>query len=169
MMDKNDLKEIIKAFDDSKSVSLELKEEGFCLKLKKAEAISQAPAPAPAMPAMYMPGPAPVPFQGPAALGAQPSGTAGAEAAKQEQAAQVDGELVKAPLVGVFYASPSPDEPPYVKVGDSVKKGQILCLIEAMKMMNEVKAPVDGVVREIYAENQAVIGFDDPLFLIGEA
>ena len=81
---------------------------------------------------------------------------------------KVEGDVVKAPLVGVFYSAPSPDEKPYVQVGDKVKAGQVLCLIEAMKMMSEITAPRDGVIKEIYVKNQDVVGFEEQLFLIGD-
>ena len=81
---------------------------------------------------------------------------------------QLDGEQVLAPLVGVFYAAPSPEEDAYVQVGDTVKKGQVLCLIEAMKMMSEITAPKDGVIKKIFVKNQDVVEFEQPLFLIGD-
>ena len=75
-------------------------------------------------------------------------------------------DLVTAPLVGVFYAAPSPEEPPYVTPGASVKKGDTLCLIEAMKMMSEVPAPADCVVEEVLAKNGEAVGRGAPLFRI---
>ena len=75
-------------------------------------------------------------------------------------------DLVTAPLVGVFYAAPSPEEPPYVTPGASVKKGDTLCLIEAMKMMSEVPAPADCVVEEVLAGDGEAVGFGAPLFRI---
>lgn len=77
--------------------------------------------------------------------------------------------LIRAPLVGTFYAASSPDQPPMVKVGDLVKKGQKVCLIEAMKMMSEVLAPCDCVVEEVLAENGALLPFDAPIFRYREA
>lgn len=74
------------------------------------------------------------------------------------------GKEICAPLVGTFYAAPSPDQPPYVQVGDSVKKGSTVCLIEAMKMMNEVTAPCDCVIREIIAKDGELLEFDAPIF-----
>ncbi len=71
---------------------------------------------------------------------------------------------VKAPLVGVFYAASAPGEKPFVTVGQSVKKGQTLCLLEAMKMMSEVLSPIDGVIKKINCANEDVVGFDDVLF-----
>ncbi|MEY8318694.1 biotin/lipoyl-containing protein [Oscillospiraceae bacterium 50-58] len=77
-----------------------------------------------------------------------------------------EGEVVSAPLVGVFYAAPAPEEPPYVTAGAQVKKGDTLCLIEAMKMMSEVPAPADCVVEEILAQDGEAVGMGAPLFRI---
>ena len=130
--------------------ALELSEGEAVLKLeRKQEVIAAAPA-APVLPAA-----APV--------------TAGAEAlgVSHEQAApQKEGTLVLSPTVGVFYASPSPDSRPFVEVGDQVKKGDTLCIIEAMKLMNEIPAEVDGTVAEICVGNGQVVEFNQPLFRI---
>ena len=77
-----------------------------------------------------------------------------------------EGEVVSAPLVGVFYAAPAPEEPPYVTAGAQVKKGDTLCLIEAMKMMSEVPAPADCVVEEVLAQDGEAVGVGAPLFRI---
>ena len=77
------------------------------------------------------------------------------------------GQLVNSPLVGTFYNAPSPDSPAYVKVGDTVKKGQILGIIEAMKLMNEIESDYDGVVTEILIKNEETVEFGQPLFRIG--
>ena len=74
---------------------------------------------------------------------------------------------VKSPMVGVFYASPGADEEPYVEIGGTVRTGDVLCLIEAMKTMNEITAERDGVITEICAENKQVVEFNQPLFRIG--
>ncbi len=81
-------------------------------------------------------------------------------------AAEDQGEKVTAPLVGVFYAAPSPEEPPYVTPGARVKKGDTLCLIEAMKMMSEVPAPADCVVEEVLVKDGEAVGVGAPLFRI---
>ncbi len=73
---------------------------------------------------------------------------------------------VTAPIVGTFYRSPSPDAPPFVEVGTKVKKGQTLCIIEAMKLMNEIESEVDGVVVRILVENGQPVEYGEPLFLI---
>ena len=75
-----------------------------------------------------------------------------------------EGETVTAPMVGTFYAAPTPDQPPFVQVGDRVKKGQPLCLLEAMKMMSEVTAPCDCEITAILKENGALVSFGDGLF-----
>ena len=77
------------------------------------------------------------------------------------------GNEVKAPLVGVFYDRRNPESEPFVKVGDRVKKGDPLCIIEAMKVMNEIASPQDGVIQEVLVENEALVEFDQPLFIIG--
>ena len=82
------------------------------------------------------------------------------------QSDKPQGDTVSAPLVGVFYAAPAPGEKPFVQVGQQVKKGETLCLIEAMKMMSEVPAPADCVVEEILAADNEAVGFGQPLFRI---
>ena len=76
------------------------------------------------------------------------------------------GKDVPAPMVGVVYLQANPDADPYVQVGDSVKKGQVLCLIEAMKLMNEIVAPQDGVVSAILVENENIVEYGQALFRI---
>ena len=77
-----------------------------------------------------------------------------------------EGHYVTSPLVGTFYASPTPDAPAFVKAGDSVKKGDVLCIVEAMKFMNEITSEFDGTVAEILAEDQAMVEYGQPLFRI---
>lgn len=100
---------------------------------------------------------------------ANTAGTEGVVAA-QSQAAEAVGEkagnLVKSPLVGTFYAAPSEDAEPFVKVGDTVKKGQTLAIVEAMKLMNEIESEFDGVVTEILVENEENVEYGQPLFRI---
>ncbi|MEM6289244.1 MAG: acetyl-CoA carboxylase biotin carboxyl carrier protein, partial [Bacteroidota bacterium] len=75
-------------------------------------------------------------------------------------------DLVLAPIVGTFYAAPAPDADPYVKVGDRVEVGQTLCIIEAMKLMNEIQAEQGGTIRQILVQNAEPVEFDQPLFVI---
>lgn len=81
-------------------------------------------------------------------------------------AANTDGKLIESPLVGTFYAAPSEDAAPFVSVGDAVKKGQTLAIIEAMKLMNEIESEYDGTVAEILAENGQPVEYGQPLFRI---
>ncbi|WP_028235678.1 acetyl-CoA carboxylase biotin carboxyl carrier protein [Pseudobutyrivibrio sp. MD2005] len=151
-MEITEVKELLKAFDESDSTFLSLEQDGVKLKLKKAgnEVV----------------------FAAPQTIEKTVSNTqisnnvaSDIETTKEELE---EGEKVLAPLVGVFYAAPSPEEDAYVQVGDKVKAGQILCLIEAMKMMSEITAPCDGVIKKIYVKNQDVVEFEAPLFLIGD-
>ena len=86
----------------------------------------------------------------------------------KEEKTVISGTEVKAPLVGVYYSSPSPDDQPFVKEGAKVTKGQTLCIIEAMKVMNEIKAPVDGTVRSLLVKDEDLVSFDQTLMIIEE-
>jgi acetyl-CoA carboxylase biotin carboxyl carrier protein len=72
--------------------------------------------------------------------------------------------ILTSPIVGTYYGAPSPDADPFVRIGDRVKKGQVLCIIEAMKLMNEIESDVDGVIREIYPQNAQAVEFGEPLY-----
>ena len=85
----------------------------------------------------------------------------------QQEECQPEGKIVKAPLVGTFYAASAPDAEAFVSVGDTVKKGQTLGIIEAMKLMNEIESEYDGVVKEILIENGQMAEYGQPLFVIG--
>lgn len=81
--------------------------------------------------------------------------------------AQPSGNEVKSPLVGTFYSASSPDAEPFVKVGDTVKKGQVLGIVEAMKLMNEIESEFDGTVKAILVENEQMVEYGQPLFIMG--
>ena len=100
--------------------------------------------------------------------GANVEGAANAVAAQSqtENIEEKGGNLVKSPLVGTFYAAPSEDAEPFVKIGDTVKKGQTLAIVEAMKLMNEIESEFDGVVTEILVENEDNVEYGQPLFRI---
>lgn len=87
-------------------------------------------------------------------------------AEKAEEAPVISGNIVKSPIVGTFYAAPSPDKPPFVKVGSSVKKGDVIMIIESMKLMNEVKSEFDGVVKEILVSDGQAVEYDQPIMII---
>jgi acetyl-CoA carboxylase biotin carboxyl carrier protein len=88
------------------------------------------------------------------------------EAAAQEAQEKVEGHVVKSPMVGTFYRAPSPGAKPFVEVGDKVAAGDTLCIIEAMKLLNEIEADNGGVIKEIYVENGQPVEYGEPLFLI---
>ncbi len=90
-----------------------------------------------------------------------------AAAAPAAESAEPEGHVVKSPMVGTFYRSPSPGVPAFVEVGSQVKEGETLCIIEAMKLLNEIESDKTGVVKEIIAENGQPVEFGEPLFLIG--
>ena len=88
------------------------------------------------------------------------------EALNTEEAVAAKGHTITSPLVGTFYSSPSPDAPSFVNVGDRVKKGQVIGIIEAMKLMNELESDFDGVVKEILVKDETVVEFGQPLFIL---
>ena len=162
--------ELVKAVSDSELTEFKYEEDGVKLSLKKtSDKIVQVPAPAapvaaPVIAPAVMPA-APVPA---AALAAPANAPAEAPAAAQETGDDMPaGNVVKSPLVGTFYAAPAEDAEPFVKVGDSVKEGQVLAIVEAMKLMNEIESDFTGTVKEILVENGQGVEFGQPLFVIG--
>ena len=154
--------ELVKAVSDSELTEFKYEEDGVKLSLKKtSDKIVQVQAPA--APAAPVPG-APVP----AAPANQAPGAASApaEAAQAAESTAPAGNIVKSPLVGTFYAAPAEDAEPFVKVGDSVKEGQVLAIVEAMKLMNEIESDFTGTVKEILVENGQGVEFGQPLFVI---
>ena len=132
-----------------------LEEEGVNLKLKKgadAEAIREALGGLTAVPApLAVPGPAP----------AAPAAPAAEEVAPAES-----GRVIESPMVGTFYRKPAPDADNFVQVGDKVSEGQTLCIIEAMKVMNEIKAEISGTISEICVEEASPVQYGDALFRV---
>jgi len=101
-----------------------------------------------------------------AAIPALPAAAAGKVEAKAEAKADKPGSIVTSPFVGTFYRAPAPDAAPFTDVGQKVKKGQTLCIVEAMKLMNEIECEVDGTVAEILVQNATPVEFGEPLFRI---
>ena len=157
--------QLIQAVSDSELTEFKYEEDGVKLSLKKtSDKIVQVPAPAAPVIAPAMMPAAPVQAAAPAANVTAPAET---PAAAQETGESVpEGNVVKSPLVGTFYAAPAEDAEPYVKVGDSVKEGQVLAIVEAMKLMNEIESDFTGTVKEILVENGQGVEFGQPLFVI---
>ncbi len=84
----------------------------------------------------------------------------------QETKAESDLHTIKSPMVGTFYRAPSPDAPPYVEMGDKIKKGDVVCIIEAMKIMNEIESDVKGEIEEVLISNEDPVEYNQPLFLV---
>ena len=98
---------------------------------------------------------------------AVPEETLSVPEAGPQESPEAEGNVVKSPLVGTFYNAQSPDAEPYVRIGDKVSKGQILGIVEAMKLMNEITSEYDGTVKEILVENEQMVEYGQPLFVIG--
>lgn len=174
-MNPDDLKKILDALIYADVREFNLNTSSFNLALKRGpQASAEAPAataPAPSFAAAPVAaGVAPAPTQAPITEQVQESipaqETAPAAKAEAAPAAPVAGTPVKAPIVGTFYAASNPEAAPYVKVGDTVKAGQVLCIIEAMKLMNEIEAEAGGVVREILVQNAEPVEYGQTLFII---
>ncbi|MEZ2352835.1 acetyl-CoA carboxylase biotin carboxyl carrier protein [Caballeronia sp. RCC_10] len=107
--------------------------------------------------------------QAPSAPGMSAGADAGASAGAATPAASApQGHIVTSPMVGSFYRAPSPGADPFVQVGDTVKEGQTICIIEAMKLLNEIESDKSGVVKEILVENGQAVEYGQPLFVIGD-
>ena len=105
------------------------------------------------------------PPMGAPVMPAAPAAAASAPAPAAEEK-PLSGKIIKSPIVGTFYASPSPDQPPFVQVGDTVKKGDVIMIIESMKLMNEVQSDMDGTVQEILVKNGEAVEYDQPLMIL---
>ena len=109
---------------------------------------------------------APVEMIAPAAVAAPAQIPAASTVENSDAAEEISGNTVKSPLVGTFYSASAPDAAPYVQVGDTVKKGQVLGIVEAMKLMNEIESEYDGTVKAILVKNGDLVEFDQPMFVI---
>jgi acetyl-CoA carboxylase biotin carboxyl carrier protein len=145
-MDVKTLKEILEIFDNSKANVLEFENEEFRIFLDKSAKAAPATIPQTSVESVETP--------------------KIVQKVEAKPECEIEGELITSPMVGTFYQAPSPDSPPYVKVGDKVKKGQTLCIIEAMKIMNELEAEFDCEILEVLVEDGQPVEFDTPLFKV---
>lgn len=134
-MTNQELNDLLASFEESSLSKLKLSTQEFTIELERAVSALAAPV----IPAAAAAPAAPV-------------------------SAEPEGDAITAPMVGTFYTAPTPDQPPFVQVGDRVKKGDPLCLLEAMKMMSEVTAPCDCEITAVLKENGALVSFGDGLF-----
>ena len=150
-MKLDEIKELARIFGKSKLDKMKIKMKDFELEMEKG---GEAPAPA----AVATPAATPAPVAAPA-----PATPTSAETAAETP---VKGDIISSPMVGTFYASPSPDSPPFVTIGDKVKKGQTLCILEAMKIMNELDAEFDCKIVDILVADGEAVEYDKPLFVV---
>ncbi len=169
-MDLKKIQELLKLVADSGVAEVEIEEDGFKLTVRTQAATVQVQPPAyfaPPMPMGYAAYPPAMPAPQAAPLAAMsPAAAPPAAAPEPAEAPPAQGHVVHAPIVGTFYAAPSPDADDYVKVGDRVSVGQVLCIIEAMKLMNEIESEVAGTVTKIMVDNGEPVEYDQGLFEI---
>lgn len=156
-MDIRELKRLLAAVAEADVSEFTLEQADYKISLKRGQVVVQGVQQA-----------APLQVQQPAETAAQATPEPTAETGV---AAALDPQLqdITAPIVGTFYAAPSPDAPNYVKVGDRVTRGTVLCIIEAMKLMNEIEAETDGVIAEVLVENEDPVEYGQTLFRIRPA
>jgi acetyl-CoA carboxylase biotin carboxyl carrier protein len=156
-MDLDTLKQILNLVREHELSELEVEQDGLRLKIRKDSAVV-APAPPPPMPARAGDG-APAPATAALAAPQAPSSLESADA-------EIELAVVKSPIVGTFYRSPEPGAAPFADVGTIVKKGQVLCIIEAMKLMNEIDSEYDGEIVNVYVESGQPVQYGERLFAI---
>ena len=160
-MDSKELKELMEYLSRSNFAEFEIERDGLKLRLVKESA--KPPAPQPQQVFMPFPAAAPSPSQPAPAPGAAPAAAA-ASAAKGAESGEI--YQVTSPMVGTFYRSPNPTAPAYVEVGAVVKKGQAICIVEAMKLMNEIESEVSGEILEIPVANGQPVEYGEVLFRV---
>jgi acetyl-CoA carboxylase biotin carboxyl carrier protein len=158
MIDLDFIRGLIEAVDDSGIDSLEIARGGTKIRINKTPPPAPVAAAAAAAPVVHAAAPAPAP-----AAAAPSAGAAEAAAPAPPVSSLVE---IKSPMVGTFYRSPAPEAPPYVEVGSRVARGQTLCILEAMKLMNELPAEISGVIREVCVENGEPVEFGQVLFRV---
>ena len=151
-MDLKELKELLELIAARDITEFELEEEGMKLRIRKSAASTNHSAPGGVL------GAAPAPSPAPLAAAPAPQPPPAAPAADEALV------IVKSPIVGTFYRTPDPNSPPFVNVGDRVRQGQVLCIIEAMKLMNEIESEAAGEVVRIHKESGQPVQFGEPLF-----
>ncbi len=152
-MDIRKIKKLIELLEDSDVAEIEIHEGEESVRISRASAVAPVIAQAPA--AVAPPPPPPPP--------AAPAVDSEAVCETEEQ---IEGHVIRSPMVGTFYRAPSPGANPFVEEGDSVSVGDTLCIIEAMKILNQIESDVAGTVKKILVENGQPVEYDQPLFVI---
>lgn len=159
-MDLKEIQDLIRFVSKSGVTEVEVEREGFKIVIKAERPTTEYHAVVPQQIMM----PAPVAAAPAAAAAPAPAASAPAAAPAAE-----GGVNIKSPMIGTFYRSSGPDKEPFVKIGDRVEKGQVVCIIEAMKLFNEIESEVSGVVTKVLVENASPVEYDQPLFLVDPA
>ena len=155
-MNLDDIKKVLDLVREHDLAEFELEQDGLKVRVRKSGGAVTLVAPA-----------APLPMAQAMPVAVGPGGAAaGSGPGSAEESAEVDLAIIKSPIVGTFYRSPEPGAPSFVEVGDRVRKGQVLCIIEAMKLMNEIESDTDGEITAAYVENGKPVQFGDRLFAV---
>ena len=160
-MDFKQIQELIKMINKSNIGELTIEEKGFKLTIKQKEEPVQnvIAAPIPASPVA-------IPTYSAAPAATQQSPTPAAEKPRAAEPAADNLVTIKSPMIGTFYRSSSPGKPPFVEVGDEVNSGKVVCIIEAMKLFNEIESEIKGRIVKVLAEDASPVEYDQPLFLV---
>jgi acetyl-CoA carboxylase biotin carboxyl carrier protein len=162
-MDFKQIQELIKMINKSNIGEVSIEEKGFKLTIKqKEEPVQQIiTAPLPAQP---------VAVAAPVAAAASPAVAVAPEKPARPAEPPVSNTItIKSPMIGTFYRSPSPDKPSFINIGDEVEPGSVVCIIEAMKLFNEIESEVKGKIIKVLAEDASPVEYDQPLFLVEPA
>ncbi|MGL4695143.1 acetyl-CoA carboxylase biotin carboxyl carrier protein [Enterococcus larvae] len=157
-MDINEVKELLTQFDGSSLTEFDLREGSFELYMNKNSASQRTVQAQPEVEKTS--------GQTAAVVEAEP--VISARPAEAPRQASTEGEEITSPLVGVVYLQPAPDKAMFKSVGDKVKKGEVVCIVEAMKLMNEITATVDGMITEVLVENESIVEYNQPLFRVAK-
>lgn len=141
-MDEQDIEKLLTKFDSLSVETLKISQDDFSLEFNKAKTKNES-------------------------KDIETTVAASVET-KKETNVDSNSDVIKSPLVGVLYLSPSPDEKPFKKIGDHVKKGEVVCVVEAMKMFNEVKSDTSGVIEDVLVDDCTMVEFDQPIFKISK-
>ena len=156
-MDIKQIQELVKIINKTNIAEISIEEEGLKITIKQKEEPAQTFV-TNAAPMNYAPAPVQAVQQAPAAAAAAP---------KAEAPAKADNLVtIKSPMIGTFYRSSSPDKPPFVNVGDEVTAGKPVCIIEAMKLFNEIESEISGKIVKVLVDDASPVEYDQPLFLV---
>jgi acetyl-CoA carboxylase biotin carboxyl carrier protein len=166
-MDLKQIKQILDLVREHELSEFEIEHDGLRLKIRKdVNGAHVVALPAPVVPTMVVPGAAAAVAQPVAAPAAATPSAAAAPAGDAAADTEIELAVVKSPIVGTFYRSSEPGAPAFVDIGTTVRKGQVLCIIEAMKLMNEIDSEYDGEVMNVYVENGQPVQYGERLFAI---